>query len=63
MKWEKGKGIQITTIFMFLSFTAVFTQSKAHLLNGIDRRCTFRNQTSDSLSISAQGFLCANTDS
>ena len=41
-------------IFKFLSFTAVFTQSKVHLSDGIDREYTFQNQTSNSFSISAQ---------
>ena len=63
IKWAKSRGIQITTIFKFLNFTAVFTQSKAHLSDGIDRECTFQIQTSNSLSISAQGFLRMNTDS
>ena len=62
-KWNKGKGIQITNIFKFLSFTTVFTQWTVHLLDGIDRECTFQNQISNSFSISAQGFLRTNTDS
>ena len=58
------QGLQIKTIFKFLNFTAVFTQSKkTHLSVGIDRECTFQIQTSNSLSISAQGFLHMNTDS
>ena len=63
IKWVKSRGIQITTIFKFLNFTAVFTQSKAHLSDGIDREYTFQIQTSNSLSISAQDFLGMNTDS
>ena len=43
--------------------SAVFTVLRAHLSDGIDRECTFRIQTSNSLSISAQGFLRMNTDS
>ena len=46
-----------------LEFSAVFTQSKAHLSDGIDRECTFQIQTSTSLSISAQGIWRMNTDS
>ena len=46
-----------------LEFSAVFTQSKAHLSDGIDRECTFQIQTSNSLSISTQGFLRTNIDS
>ena len=49
--------------FQVLNFTAVFTQSKAHLSDGIDREYTFQIQTSNSLSISAQDFLGINTDS
>ena len=49
--------------FKFLSFTAVFTQSKVHLSDGIYKECTFQNQTSNSLAISLQGFLRTNTDS
>ena len=30
-----------------LEFSAVFTQSKAHLSDGIDRECTFQIQTSN----------------
>ena len=63
IKWTKSRGIQITTVFKFLNFTTVFTQSKAHLSDGIDRECTFQIQTSNSLSISAQVFLRMNTDS
>ena len=63
IKWAKSRGIQIRTIFMFLNFTAVFTLSKAHLSGAIDRECTFQIQTSNSLSISAQGFRRMNTDS
>ena len=63
IKWAKGRGLEITTIFKFLNFTAAFTQSKAHLSDGIDREYTFQIQTSNSLSISAQGFLHMNTDS
>ena len=63
IKWAKGRVMQITTSFKFLNFTAVLTQSKGHLLNGIDRKCTFENQISNSISISAQGFLRTNTDS
>ena len=48
---------------MFLDFTAVFTQPKAHLLDRMDRECAFQIQTLNSLSIPAQGFLCMNTDS
>ena len=62
IKWAKRRGIQITTIFKFLSFTAVFAQSKVHLSDGIDREYTFQNQTSNLLSISAQGFLRTNID-
>ena len=63
IKWAKSRGIQITTIFEFLSFTAVFTQSKAHLSDGVERECTFQNQKSNALSISAQGFLHMDIDS
>ena len=63
MKWGENKGIQITTIFKFLNFTAVFTKSKAHLSDGTDGEYTFQIQTSNSLSISAQDFLRMNTDS
>ena len=63
IKWAKSRCIEIMTIFKLLSFTAVFTKSKAHLSDGIDRECTFQIQTSNSLSISAQGFLHMNTDS
>ena len=63
IKWVRSRGIQITTIFKFLNFIAIFTQSKANLSDGIDRECTFQIQTSNSLSISAQGFLRMNTDS
>ena len=52
IKWANSRGIQITMIMKFLNFNAVFTQ--AHLLDGIDRECTFQIQTSNSLSISAQ---------
>ena len=62
-KWSKSRDIQITMIFEFLNFTAVFTQSKAHLSDGIDRECTFQIQTSNSLSISTQCLLRMNTDS
>ena len=57
LKWAKSRGMQITTISKFLNLTAVFTQSKAHLSDGINRECTFQIQTSNSLSILAQGFL------
>ena len=57
MGQEQGYTIQITTIFKFLSFAAVFTKSKAHLSDGIDRKCTFQIQTSNSLFISVHGFL------
>ena len=63
IKWVKNKSIQITMIFEFLNCTAVFTQSKAHLSNGIDREFTFKILTSNSLSVSAQAFLHMNTDS
>ena len=46
IKWAKGRGMQITAIFKFLSFTAIFTQSNVHLSDGIDRAYTFQNQTS-----------------
>ena len=55
--------MQITIIFVFLRFTAVFTQSKVHLSEGIDREFFFQSQTSNSLSISTLGFLRTNTDS
>ena len=63
IKWAKGRGIKFTTNFKFLSFTAVFTQPQVHLLDEIDRKCTFENQISNSFSILAQGFLRINTDS
>ena len=63
LKWTKSRGMQIKTIFKYLDFIAVFTQSKAHLSDGINRECTFQIQISNSLSISAHGFLCMNTDS
>ena len=62
IKWAKSRGIKIMTISKFLDFTAVFTQSKAHLSDGIDRECTFKILTSNSLSISAPGFLRMNID-
>ena len=55
--------MQITIIFVFLRFTAVFTQSMVHLSEGIDREFFFQSQTSNSLSISTLGFLRTNTDS
>ena len=55
--------MQLTTIFKFLNFTAVFTQLKVHLSDGINRECNIQIQTSNSLSILAQGFLRMNTDS
>ena len=61
IKCAKSRGIQVKTVFSFLNFTAVFTQSKTHMSDGIDRESTFQIQTSNSLS--AQGFLCMNTDS
>ena len=61
--WTKSRYIQITTIFKFLNFAAVFTQSRAHLLDGIDREWTFQVKTLNSLSMSTQDFLCMNTDS
>ena len=54
------QGHTNTTVFKFLNLTAVFTQSKARLSDGIDRECTFQIQTSNSLSITAQGFLRMN---
>ena len=54
--------MQITTIFKFLSFTAVFHAAKG-VSDGIDRECTFQNQTSNLFSISAQPLLRTNTDS
>ena len=41
----QGQGIKITTIFKFLGFAAVFTQSKVYLLDGIYRECTFHLST------------------
>ena len=61
--WAKNRGIQITTIFRFLSFTGVFIQSKAHLSGVTDRECTFQVQKSNSLSILAQAFLRMNAGS
>ena len=61
--WTKSRYIQITTIFKFLNFAAVFTQSRTHLLDGIDREWTFEIKTLNSLSMSTQDFLCMNTDS
>ena len=63
IKWVKSRGMQIMTIFKFSNFTAVFTESKGHLSNGIDSEYTFQIQTSNSLSISAQSFLRINKDS
>ena len=63
IKWAKSRGMQITTVFKFLNFTAAFIQSKAHLYDRIDRECTFEIQTSNSLSILVRGFLHMNTDS
>ena len=63
VKWTKSRGMQIKTIFKFLNFIAVFTQSKAYLFDEIDRECTFQIQTLNSLSMSAHGFLRMNTDS
>ena len=42
-KWAKSRDIQITMIFKFLNFTAVFTQSKAHLSDGIDMHLSNSN--------------------
>ena len=50
-------------VFKFLNFTTVFTQSKTYLSDWIDRECNFQIQTSNSCSISAQGFLRINADS
>ena len=58
IKWAKGRGIQIMTIFKFSNFTA-----KGHLSNRIDSEYTFQIQTSNSLSTSAQSFLRLNKDS
>ena len=63
IKWATSRGIPITTILKFLNFAEILTQSKAHLLDGIDRECTFQMKTSNSLSISAQSFLRMNTNS
>ena len=63
IKWAKSRDIQFPMIFNFLNFTVIFTQSKAHLSDGIDREFTFYVQTSNSLLIPAQGFLRMNTDS
>ena len=63
IKWVKSRGIQIMTIFKFSNFTAVFSESKGHLSNGIDSEYIFQIQTSNSLSISAQSFLRMNKDS
>ena len=57
------QGYKITTIFKFLSFPAVFTQSKVQLSDGIDRKSTLKNQLSNSFPTSAQYFLRMNTDS
>ena len=62
IKWAKGRGIQMLAILKFLSFTAVFTQSRTHLPKGMDRECAFLKQTSNSFSISVQGFLRTNTE-
>ena len=62
-KWSKSRGIQIITIFKFLNFAAIFTQSKADLSDGIDRESNFKVLTSNLLSMSAQAFLSMNTDS
>ena len=59
----QGQGYINHDDFQVLNFTAVFTQSKAHLSDGIDREYTFQIQTSNSLSISAHGFLGINRDS
>ena len=61
IKWTNGRNIQITTIFKFLNYFSVFTQSKAHLTDGIDIECTFQIQTSNSLSTSAQSLWRMNT--
>ena len=51
-EWTKSRGIQVTMIFKFLNFNAIFIQSKAHLLDGIiDTEYTFHIQISNSLSI------------
>ena len=63
IKWAKSRGIQVMTIFKFSNVTAVFSESKGHLSNGIDGEYTFQIQTSNSLSISAQSFLRMNKDS
>ena len=63
IKRAKSRGMQITTVFKFLNFIAVFTQSKAYLFDEIDRECTFQIKTLNSLSMSAHGFLRMNTDS
>ena len=41
----QGQGYTNHDDFQVLSFTAVLTQSKGYLLDGIDRKCTFQNQT------------------
>ena len=63
IKWDKSRGIQVMTIFKFSNVTAVFSESKGHLSNGIDGEYTFQIQTSNSLSISVQSFLRMNKDS
>ena len=63
IKWVKSRVIQIMAIFKFSNFTAVFSESKGHLSNGIDSEYTFQIQTSNSLSISAQSFLHMSKDS
>ena len=60
IKWGKGKGIQITTTCKFLSFTAVFTQSKAHLLDGIDKNALFNIKHPINV-LSQRKVFCART--
>ena len=50
--------------FQVLAFYCSFFHSQKLILSdGIDRDCTFKMQTSNSLCISAQGFLRINTNS
>ena len=59
----QGQGYTNHDDFQVLAFYCSFYTAKAHLSDGIDRECTFQVQTSNSLLISAQGFLRMNTDS
>ena len=58
----QGKGNTNVGDFKILEFYCSFTQSRIHLSKGMDRECAFLKQTSNSFSISVQGFLRTNTE-